>query len=158
MDENAFRNYLHLLQELCGTLKTLTEIEQEKTRAVRGDDLAELNECMKKEQALTLALRGYDQKRETALTALGLAGTPLSQLTARAPESCRAEARDTVEDLRLQYSLFRGAAEVARDTLECNLHQIEGVLQKMEANGAEHAGYQKEDPKIPPTLGTDFRA
>lgn len=158
MDEAVFRSYLHLLQELCGTLKTLTEIEQEKTRTVRGDDLAGLNECMKKEQALTLALRGYDQKREAVLASLGLAGTPLSQLAARAPESCRTEARDAAEDLRLQYSLFRGAAEVARDTLECNLHQIESVLQKMEADGAEHTGYEKEEPKIPPALGTDFRA
>ena len=158
MDEQAFRNYLHLLQELCGTLSALTEIEQEKTQTVRGDDLAGLNACMKREQALTLALRGYDQKREAALTALGLTGVPLSQLAARAPEGCRAEARSTVEELRLQYSLFRSAAEVSRDTLECNLHQIEGVLQKMEAEGTGSSGYEKEEPQIPPTLRTDFRA
>lgn len=158
MNEQTFQNYLHLLQELCGTLKTLTEIEQEKTRTVRSDDLAGLNECMKKEQALTMALRGHDQKREMALAALGMTGVPLSQLAARAPENCRAEARSIVEDLRLQYSLFRGAAEVARDTLECNLHQIEGVLQKMEADGTELAGYEKVDPQIPSTLRTDFRA
>lgn len=158
MDEQAFQSYLCLLQELCKVLNTLTGIEQEKTRAVRNDDLAGLNECMKKEQALTMALRGYDQKRETALAALGLSGVPLSRLTARAPERYRAETRGIAEELRLQYSLFRGAAEVARDTLECNLHQIEGILQKMEADGTGRTGYEKEGPRIPPALGTDFRA
>ncbi len=158
MDEKAFQSYLLLLRELSGTLKTLTEVAREKTRAVRSDDLAGLNECMKKEQALTLALRGYDRKRESALASLGLAGVPLSGLAARVPEDCRAGTRETVEELRLQYTLFRGAAEVARDTLECNLHQIEGVLRTLEADEADGAGYRREEPQIPSALRTDFRA
>lgn len=158
MDEQVFQSYLQLLRELCGVLNTLTGIEQEKTRAVRNDDLAGLNECMKKEQALTMALRGYDRKRETALESLGLTGVPLSRLAARAPERHRTETRELAEELRLRYSQFRGAAEVARDTLECNLHQIEGFLQKLEADDMGCAGYEGGDPRIPPSLGTDFRA
>lgn len=158
MDETDFRGYLLLLQELCKTLETLTQVEQEKTRFVRGDDLAGLNESMKKEQALTLALRGYDQKRETALSALGLQGVALDDLASRAPESCRTETRKAAEALRHQYALFRGAAEVARDTLECNLHQIEKILAKMEPNEKIAPGYKEEDPHIPGPLRTDFRA
>lgn len=105
-----------------------------------------------------MSLRGYDQKRQTALDSIGLSGVPLSQLAARAPEDCRDETRKVAEELRLQYTQFLGAAEVARDTLECNLHQIETILQKLEADETGRDGYEKKDPHIPPALGADFRA
>lgn len=158
MDQTKFRGYLALLRELSGALADLTEVEQEKTRAVRGDDLNGLNACMKREQVLTMTLRGYDQKREAFLSALDLTGVPLGGLPARAPEECRDETRRTVEELRREYALFHGAFEVARDTLECNLHQIEKILNQMDAGGEGGPGYGNGESQLPPSLRTDFRA
>ena len=154
MERTNFLSYLGVLQELAATLEELTSVQQEKTQVVRADDLAGLNECMKREQALSLALRSLDQRRETALAAMGLREVPLSGLTAQAPEDYREETRRTVELLRDQYLQYHGAAEVARNTLECNLHQIEKVLAEMNPEGQAGAA----EPQLPSQMRTDFRA
>lgn len=156
MGGNDFRAYLAFLRDLSSTLMELTRVEREKADAVRADDLDALNEYMKMEQALTMTLRAYDQKREAMLLVLDLQDVPLRGLVAHAPEDCREEAKGTVEELCRQYALFRGAFEVTRDTLECNLHQIEQMLLSVSPEGK--GGYPGMEPQIPPALGTDFRA
>lgn len=153
MNETAFSAYLQLLQQLTHVLEELMAIEEEKTRAVCQDDLAGLAECMKQEQAQTLALRGLDRKREAALSEMGAAGAPLSAIGIWAPAHLRLEGKRVAEDLRRQYELFRGAADVARDTLEINLHQVEKMLEKLNAEAAD--GFE---PELPSRMRTDFKA
>ena len=58
-----FTDYVQLLQDLEQTLRDLTALQPEKIAAVRAHDLEVLNDCMKREQAASLALRGLEQKR-----------------------------------------------------------------------------------------------
>ena len=58
-----YSDYLALLSELCQLFDQISHVEQQKIDAVQGHALDELNEAMKREQALTLALRGCEQKR-----------------------------------------------------------------------------------------------
>lgn len=151
MNSLEFQKYLELLQEISGTLARLAGVQQEKARAVRLDDLWGLDACMKQEQAIGMALRGYEQKREAALLNLGLRGIPLSGLYKHAPEDCRRQAREVAEELDQQYRYYRTASEVARNTLECNLHEIEKVLKDL--------GKITEDgEEIPGPLHREFRA
>lgn len=53
-----YSDYLALLSELCQLFDQISHVEQQKIDAVQGHALDELNEAMKREQALTLALRG----------------------------------------------------------------------------------------------------
>lgn len=124
----AFESYFDFLRRLSGTIEELTGLAQRKTQAVLRDDLEQVNECMKKEQALSMTLRSMDKKRDELLDELGLGGVPLSGLAERCPEELRRQARETATKLRTQYDLYRGAAEVSRTTLECNLHQIEKLM------------------------------
>ena len=117
-----------LLEQVGRHMDRLAEIAQEKTAAVMRDDLMGVNECMKKEQAISLSLRSMDIKREKLLTELGLSSFPLSALPDRCPPEKRPEARRITEEVRVKYQLYRSAAEVSRTTLEVNLHQIEKVL------------------------------
>lgn len=66
-----YSDYLALLSELCQLFDQISHVEQQKIDAVQGHALDELNEAMKREQALTLAA-GCEQKREILLTGLGL--------------------------------------------------------------------------------------
>ena len=157
METINFNNYLVFLRELSNTLEKLTDVEQRKTLAVRQDDLDTLNECMKQEQALSLTLRGYEQKRQDALNTLKLKGS-LRSLAAQAPEKYRTEAKEVAEQLHRQYQLFQGAFEVAQNTLECNLHQIEKTLAELGANNESGSGYEAQNPKLPQPMRTDFRA
>ncbi len=158
MDRNDFREYLGFLKTLGDTLEEITRVEQEKAEFVRTDDLNGLNECMKREQALSLTMRSHDQKRETVLRTLGLEGVPLRSLMDHAPAQDYEETKQTVEQLCRQYALFRGAYEVARDTLECNLHQIEKMIQAEDPDAVTSGGYQEAPAELPPRMRTDFRA
>lgn len=127
MDE-AYREYFAFMDQLGQLLDQLTELEKEKTAAVRRDDLLGVDNCMKQEQALSLSLRAMDRKREFLLGGLGLRNVTLSSLPQHCPEGLRQEAKEASEKLRSRYVLYRSAADVARTTLECNLHQIEKLL------------------------------
>lgn len=157
MNENRFREYLAFLRELGQTLDQITKVEQEKTQFVRSDDLEGLNACMKQEQALSMALRSYDQKRDTMLKEMNLEAVSLRGLVDHSPADCKEETKKTVEQLCRQYTLFQSAYEVAQDTLECNLHQINKILQTANPEG-ESGNYEQPFPQMPAHLRTDFRA
>ena len=124
----AYREYFAFMEQLGGTLEKLTELAKEKTVAVRRDDLLAVDECMKREQALGLSLRAMDKKRDKLLAAIGLENVTLSGLAQHCPEELRQEARAAADKLRERYDLYRSASDVARTTLECNLHQIERMM------------------------------
>ncbi len=104
---------------------------------------------MKREQVASLTLRGLDQKRDKLLAGMGLAGVPLRDMPERAPQDIRQEVKEAAERLRRKYELFQSASDVARNTLECNLHAIE-KLQK-----AQDAPHPEEQEQL---RQSDFRA
>ena len=120
-----WKDYLGLLDSLAGIMGQLTEIEQEKTAAVSRGDVNAVDDCMKREQALSMSLRGMDQKRERMLAQLGLKNISLRELEDHAPEGMKMETKATAEKLRQSYALFQGVSQLARDTLECHLRAIE---------------------------------
>ena len=143
-DLELWRKYLALLESLGGTLEELTGLEQAKTQAVSKGDLPAVEDTMKREQVISLSLRGLDQKREKLLAALGLTGVPLRDLAERAPESVRMEAKAAAEKLRQKYEVFQSASDVARNTLECNLHAIEKLQKAHEVQPEERSLRQSD--------------
>ena len=147
----AWQDYLKLMRDLTNTLKTLTQVERDKNEAASQGNLAGVEECMKREQVLSLTLRGYDQKRDAILAGLGLRGVTLSQLEDHSPDEFQLETKAVVEELRRQYKLFQAASQVARDTLEINLRSIERFQ-------AQRAGDTAEAEETRKHHQTDFRA
>ena len=147
----SWQDYLKLLRNLSKTLGQLTQVERDKNAAAAAGDLAGVEECMKREQVLSLTLRGYDQKRDSLLRDLGITGVRLSTLVDHSPEELRLETKAVAEELRRQYALFQTASEVARNTLECNLRAIERT-QAVQAGDAVQAEEQRKNHQ------TDFRA
>ena len=129
-----------LLEKLEGELEKLTELQKEKTAAVLRDDLMGVNDCMKREQVISLSLRSMDQRREKLLSGLGLGNIPLSALPSRCPPEHRARAREVAENVRERYLVFRSAADVARNTLEINLHQIQKHMRPEDIQPPAHGG------------------
>jgi len=154
--KNPFDDYLDLLDQIRSSLEQLSELAREKSAAVRNNDLLRLDEIMKQEQAVALTFRGLEQRQNSLLNATGLKGIPLSSLAEQFPPKMRLDARQRIEKLQTQYQIYRTSAEVARNTLECNLHLIEKVLAGSAAEVGP--GYQAKDPEIPAPMKTDFRA
>lgn len=144
---------LSLFETLTDHLRQLTELAKRKTTIVRKNDLLELDKILKEEQVQSLALRGLEQKRVTLLQQLGLQDVPLTDLPSKAPAQLQQKARETVEALRREFSIYRSAAEIARNTLECNLHEVEKFLA---AAGAAAENNGEVNP--PPQMKSDFRA
>ena len=147
----GWQDYLKLMRDLTKTLETLTQVERDKNDAASQGDLIGVEECMKREQVLSLSLRGCDQRRDKLLAELGLRGITLSQLEARSPDEFQLETKAVVEELRRQYKLFQAASQVARDTLEINLRGIERLQAQRIGDTAEAEETRKHHQ-------TDFRA
>lgn len=150
--------YLSLLEELQTSLDRLSELARQKIDAVRRDDLLALDEVMKEEQVLSLSLRSLEQRRGRLLAELGLDGVPLSGLAARFPAQLQPRATQTVRALQRSYESYRTASEVARSTLECNLHEIEKIIAAHGGDSARGVGYLPPDAQPPKNMQTDFRA
>ena len=159
MGVSDYQAYLSLLRELSGCLDRLGELSEQKAQTVRQDDLLAMDEVMKQEQVLSLSLRGLEQRRAKLLAQLGLSDVPLADLPGKYPAELQVEAKQTVEDLRHSYKVFRARADMARNTLELNLHQIEKVIT---AAGVDPktaaAGYEPPGSEPPKNMKTDFRA
>lgn len=125
MSTSLWTDYLNLLTSLSGTLEKLTEIEHRKTDAVCQGNLPVVEDCMKQEQVMSLSLRSLEQKRINLLSQLGLSNVPLRELQKHSPPEHDLETKRVAEELRRQYTLFQAASQVARDTLECNLREIQ---------------------------------
>ena len=158
--EELYRPYLKLLRELADTLDKLTPLAQQKAEAARQDDLEALNEVLKQEQAFTLNLRGLELRRTKLLAQMGLDGVRLADLPSHCPPELADEARKTAETLRQSYEVYRGYADMARSTLELQLHQIDkfladaGVDPKLASQGYE----TPTNIEPPQKMRTDFRA
>ena len=147
----TWQDYLKLMEGLSRTLEQLTQVELDKNTAASRGDVLGVEECMKREQVLSLSLRGCDQRRDKLLAELGLRGVTLSQLEARSPDEFQLETKAVVEELRRQYKLFQAASQVARDTLEINLRGIERLQ-------AQQAGDTAQAEETRKHHQTDFRA
>lgn len=155
----SYQSYLELLRELSGSLEQLAQLAQDKAAAVRQDDLIGLDAVLKQEQAMALNLRGAEQRRLKLAAQLGLDATSLDDLPSRCPPELELQAGQTVEQLRQSYAIYRGCADMARNLLELNLHQIEKTIAASGADPANSgAGYQPPNVEPPKNMKTDFRA
>ena len=151
--------YLKLLREVGGLLEKLAVLSQEKAAAVRQDDLLALDAVLKQEQALGLNLRGLELKRLKLVPQLGLDGVRLEDLPSKYPPERELEIRDTVRELKNSYQIYRSSADMARNTLELNLHQIEKVVAASGIDPSQPgAGYESPGVEPPKNMKTDFRA
>lgn len=125
----SFQDMLKLIRDLTHTLEDLTETQKGVASAVRSDDLEKLGECMKREQALSLALRNADQRRVKLQAELGVENIRLAELPEHVQdEVLRQGIKAAGEALTTQYRVMQSAAEVARSALECSLHEVEGMM------------------------------
>lgn len=145
-----FAGYLQFLTKLGQQFQQLVAIEQEKLQAVTEGNLALLNDCMRKEQAASLALRGLEQQRNQWVTKLGLPAGPLSDLPNVCPAPYRGQATQVVRTVLDQFRVLEGAREASRSLLEGQLHKIEKTLDPDDEPG--------QTPQAPQRTWTDFRA
>lgn len=153
-----YSNYLEFLAELRQELEHLSAVGQKKLDAVQSHDLDELNDCIKEEQAISLTLRGCEQKRQKILSELGFQNVPLHEMPLRCPEEFRAETSRLVEELLRTYSVVQSVQSPARTIMEQELRSINTELESRGAAQNMDENYQMTPGPRPSQLRTDFRA
>ena len=148
----SFSDCLALLEQLSQVFDQLAALEQEKTAAVGAQDLARLDQCMKQEQAVSLTLRGLEQKRGRLWRDLGLQSVALRDLPQHFPPEGQPEARRAVSRLLEQYQALRSAQEPTRILMEHRIQLIEEELARRGADqtpgGATRRGPSHTDMKV----------
>lgn len=147
-----------LLEDLHKTLRKLIPLQQEKIQAVRAHDLDALNDCMKQEQAASLALRGLEQKRSALLEALGLTDVSLGQLAGHCPPEFQAAVREGAETLRRDGEELRAAQKAARTVVEKGLRRVNGELERRGVPTDPEDGAEPGAGMPANGMYTDFRA
>lgn len=146
---------IELFDKIAEAISQLAALDREKTAAVRKDDLTAFNETLRQEQAVSLTIRGLEQKRVELLSRFNLLDVPLSDVPAKFPKELQLKAKNAVDRLHNEYQLYQGAAEVARDTLECNIHEIEKFLSAAGVDPHFGPGYDAE-VDLPKPMRTDI--
>lgn len=141
--------FLKLLGELADTLDQLTGLARRKVECTKQGDLTELDQCMRREQVITLALKTLEKKREAFVKELGLGDVPLNHVFEHYPSELRVQAKDTIESLQVQFTRYQSAAAAARTVMERALRDIEKMM-------PEDAPPVQDGP--PPKMRTDLRA
>lgn len=121
-------NLVSIVKELISFFEELTKTESEKLKAVTETDMEKLDECMKKEQAAILKLRGLDKKREDIQSQLSFSGLTFSQILEKLPQDEKLELQTYFDRLNTVYKAFKNADNSAKKAIEVNLYSIDRIL------------------------------
>lgn len=111
-----------VLTDLNKFMSELSALEQEKLNAVLKKDLNYLDECMRKQQAQVLRLRGLDITREKVSKELGLSGKKLEELLEEFPEDKRLQSEGVL--LQEAKKNFHKINLATKRAIEVNLYAI----------------------------------
>lgn len=117
-----------VIQDLIEVFRQLTGIEQAKLNAAAGKHVATVEDCITKEQALVLKLRGLERERERRQEAAGYGGMQFRQILETVSEEERAELLPAFHELSAVIQLFQSINDDANRILKTNLHEIEKAL------------------------------
>lgn len=145
---NDFTAFTKIIEELITLFDHLIPIEQEKLDAAVKNRVTFVEDCMHKEQAAVLQLRGLEQKRETEQRRLGMEGYTFRQILESAPEEADV-LNPLFDQLAERVRSFQSVSASAKDIIEVNLHVIQTALASEGPGKATYsaAGQKKDDNK-----------
>lgn len=123
-----FSNYIKIIEEFIDFFDSLIPIEQEKLDAAIKNRVSFVEECMHKEQAAVLRLRGLEQKREKEQESLGMKDYTFRQILEKVPEDIYSVLKPLFDRMSEQVTQFQSISDSAKDMIEVNLHLIQASL------------------------------
>lgn len=126
-----YKSLLDLLQKYADLFDSLTENQEKKIQAVKGYNNDVLNECMKKEQADTLLLRGYDKKRLKLQEELSLGDMSFQEMLPNIPEEFQTEFVQMFRTLGDSYDAYKVSADCAKQLIELNIYRLSGAIEEL---------------------------
>lgn len=124
-----------ILIEMTGFFREFLPLEQEKLKAAENKQVTFVEECMTKEQAMILKLKGYEKRREDALKKAGLEGKTLSEITETLSGEERVQMQAVTEAFSRAVREFHSVNEEALKLIRLNLRELDTVLAEKGQDG-----------------------
>ena len=123
-----YTEFISLIHDFIDLFRSLTMVEQQKLDAAVANDLSILEDCMKKEQAFVLRLRGLEQQRDTLQGKLKMKDLKFREILSRVPDEVKEELTPLFQELSEKVRIFQSINASAQDAISVNLHKIQSVL------------------------------
>lgn len=120
-----FSAFIDIIKEFIQLFESLISIEQTKLDASVKNRVSFVEDCMNKEQAAVLHLRGLEQKREKAQKQLGMENLTFREILENAPSEAADVLRPMFDKLSFQVRTFQALSESAKESIEINLHMLQ---------------------------------
>lgn len=130
--------FVEVIQEMIDFFEQFQILEKVKLEAVRDNDIIKLEECMKKEQAEILVLRGIERKQAQIQKELGFENATFREIIELVPLERKAELETMYNKLSNSLDIFKSTTEGIKKTIEINLYSIENAMQKL-VNEKKHS-------------------
>lgn len=117
-----------LIKDFIELFDTLIDVEQKKLDAVIANDIAKVEESIKKEQAVILQLRGLEHHRESAQDAMDMKDLTFREILEQAPEDVSKALTPMFQELTKKVHTFRSINDNAKDAINVKLHHIQSML------------------------------
>lgn len=138
-----FSGFIKIIEDYIELFDELIEVEQTKLDAASKNRISFVEDCLHKEQAAVLRMRGLEQKREDEQKTLEMEGYTFSQILENVPEDTGAILQPLFHRLSDQVRSFQAVSSNAKDMIEVNLHTIQSVLAS-----ADKGTYSAEGKKV----------
>ena len=121
-------DFISVIEDLILLFKDLIQVEETKLEAASKNRVTYVEDCMNKEQAAILKLRGLEKKRETVQEKLGFKGYTFQQILSETTGEEQDRLRKLFDTLSRQVRQFQDTNESARSMIEINLHMINKAI------------------------------
>lgn len=138
-------DFTAVIEDMIQLFQDLVQVEQVKLEAAKKNRVTYVEDCMNKEQAAILKLRGLDKKREDCQERLGMKGDTFQQILSKVSEGEEHnQLKELFDRLSYQVRLFQEISDGARTIIELNLHMIDKAIRnsqgKMTPDNAKWEG------------------
>ena len=130
---NEYSFFIEIIKEFIQLFEALVSVEQTKLDAAVNNKVSFVEECMNKEQAAVLKLKGLEHRREDAQKALGLQDLTFRQILEKVPEDVRSELSPLFDRLSELVQSFQSVSDSAKEIIELKLHMIQASIASQEA-------------------------
>ena len=112
-----YTEFISLIHDFIDLFRSLTTVEQQKLDAAVANDLSILEDCMKKEQAFVLRLRGLEQQRDTLQRKLKMKDLKFREILSRVPDEVKEELTPLFQELSEKVRIFQSINASAQDAV-----------------------------------------
>lgn len=126
--------FQEVIKKLIALFQEFNGVEQMKLQAASQNRVATVEECMIREQAMVLKLKGLEKERESAQKELGYADFSFRELLEQVSPQDKEQLEPLFKEFGREIEAFQDVSQNAAQVIEVNLHQIQKAFDMKEGS------------------------